>query len=183
MEWTVVYNGIFLEYFVDGLPTYLTRYTLGIDLDHNAAAIPGTGNVPLVFTWTFDVAKFVARLVGLQKWEEKYLVKGGVHTWNEAIAICEKAKGVKFDVHYDPVEKLKKSQVTELPGHEIMVQAWGGGEETKGFVQAMMAQYGLWMNEGVTDYKPKDGMFLNDVFPDVKTVNLQEAWEKAASLK
>jgi hypothetical protein len=39
-----------------------------IDVANNAAAIPGSGNVPVAFTHTTDVANFTAKLLNLEKW-------------------------------------------------------------------------------------------------------------------
>jgi hypothetical protein len=46
-----------------GNPTVKSRMgpiTLFVDIANNAAAIPGTGNEPVVFSHTSDVAKLVA---------------------------------------------------------------------------------------------------------------------------
>ncbi|KAI3394623.1 hypothetical protein diail_2487 [Diaporthe ilicicola] len=57
LERVVVHNGTFLEYFA---PPALERHhphsVLVLDMEHNAAGIPGDGNVSVTFTYTFDVA-------------------------------------------------------------------------------------------------------------------------------
>lgn len=175
LEWTVIYPGIFLEYYVTGLPTHLTRHKIAVDVDANAAGIPGSGNVPITFTYTFDIAKFVAELLSLEKWEQKYFTVGDSKTWNEVVAIAEQAKGVKFVVSYDPVEKLEKGQITELPGHKKAYEEFGGEAVAKPMVQGMNARFGLWMEEGAFSFR--DGAFLNDMFPDIKTLSMEEAWK------
>ena len=63
-------------------------------MDNNAAAISGSGNTPVVFTHTIDVAKFVAASLDLDKWDKRFFVKGDKLTWNEFLQLAEKAKGV-----------------------------------------------------------------------------------------
>ncbi|TQN70094.1 Oxidoreductase BOA1, partial [Colletotrichum shisoi] len=61
LEWTAVYNGFFLDYF--GTPrvkSYMDDVAFFADLANNVASIPGSGNVPVVFTHTSDVARFIA---------------------------------------------------------------------------------------------------------------------------
>jgi hypothetical protein len=65
-----------------------------VDIANNVAAIPGTGDVPIVFTHTFDVAKFVAALVGVPDWSERSTVIGDKKSWNEFVAIAEEVKGL-----------------------------------------------------------------------------------------
>ncbi|KAL6230070.1 hypothetical protein BDW75DRAFT_234693 [Aspergillus navahoensis] len=57
LEYTFVSNGFFLDFF--GMPrvkTYLDhQLVFAVDVANNVAAIPGSGDVPIVFTHTFDV--------------------------------------------------------------------------------------------------------------------------------
>ncbi|KIM93965.1 hypothetical protein OIDMADRAFT_35415 [Oidiodendron maius Zn] len=39
-----------------------------VDVENMKAAIPGDGNTPIVFTYTVDMAKFVAASLELPKW-------------------------------------------------------------------------------------------------------------------
>jgi len=43
--------------------TYLSPNVIAIDLAHNMAAIPGDGNVPVTFTYTFDIAHFLVAAI------------------------------------------------------------------------------------------------------------------------
>jgi hypothetical protein len=176
LEWTAIYNGIFLDYYVPGLPSYLSTSSICVDVASNFAGIPGAGNAPVTFTYSYDIGKYVAALLGVDKWEQDYRITGETKTWNEVVAITEKAKGVKFDVFYDPLEKLEKGQITELPGHKAMYATFGGEEIAKPMVQGIFARFGLWMEEGQLVYK--DGPSLNELFPEIKPVGLKEAWEK-----
>jgi hypothetical protein len=94
LEYTLVSNGFFMDYY--GLPrvkSYLQPFVFALDIAQNAAAIPGSGNTPVVFTHTFDVAKFVAALVSQADWPKRSVIIGDKKTWNEALSIAEETKG------------------------------------------------------------------------------------------
>ncbi|KAK6824908.1 NAD(P)-binding protein [Apiospora arundinis] len=113
LEWTAVHTGIFMDYWLKPqIQSYLPSLT--------TAAIPGSGNVPVVFTCTSDIARYVARLVGLPKWGKDSFVVGDKVTWNEFLGFAEEATGSKFTVVVDTMDKLKSGQVSELPGHKDM---------------------------------------------------------------
>lgn len=63
------------------------------DIANNAAAIPGSGDVPAVFTHTSDVARFVAASLDLDHWDSVHYVIGDRVTWNEFLRLAEEAKG------------------------------------------------------------------------------------------
>lgn len=67
--------------------------TFVVDIANKVAAIPGTGNDIVSFTYTFDVAKFVVKLLDLPKWEETTYVYGDKATLNELVKIAEEARG------------------------------------------------------------------------------------------
>lgn len=46
---------------------YLGPNPLVIDIAGNAAAIPSLGDVPVVFTYSFDIGRFVAALLSENK--------------------------------------------------------------------------------------------------------------------
>ena len=95
LEWTTVLNGFFLDYF--GIPkvkSYLQPTTIVLDIANDCAGIPGSGDVPVVLTNSFDVAKYTARLLGLDKWEKESYVIGDRLTWNEFLKLAEEAKGI-----------------------------------------------------------------------------------------
>uniref|UniRef100_A0A8H7K8P3 NmrA-like domain-containing protein n=1 Tax=Bionectria ochroleuca TaxID=29856 RepID=A0A8H7K8P3_BIOOC len=78
LEWAVVHNGTFLDYFFP---------------------LPSTA-------------------LDLPEWPRELRIVGETLTFNKLITLAENATGKKFDVKYDSLETLKKSQITELPGHE-----------------------------------------------------------------
>jgi hypothetical protein len=148
-----------------------------VDVENDAAGIPASGNAPITFTYSYDIGKYVAALLGTDKWENEYSITGETKTWNEVVAIAEKAKGVKFNVAYDAIETLEKGQVTELPGHDKAYAAFGGRERAKPMVQGIYARFGLWMEEGLFVYK--EGHALDKMFPDIKPLGMEDAWKNS----
>jgi hypothetical protein len=159
--------------------THLITFPICVDVAQNFAGLPASGNASVTFTYSYDIGKYVTALLGLDKWEQDYRISGEVKTWNEVIEIAEKAKGVKFDVAYDPIEKLEQGQITELPGHKKTYAMFGGEEIAKPMVQGIYARFELWMEEGLFVYK--EGPSLNKIFPEIKPLGLVEAWEKAGA--
>ncbi|OCK84255.1 NAD(P)-binding protein [Lepidopterella palustris CBS 459.81] len=158
--------GFFLDY--SGYPhfkTYLPHMAIVLDIPNAVAAIPGDGEVPVVFTLTRDVGKFVAASLDLEKWEPKSVIVGDRLTLNQLLKYAEEARGKKFDVHYDDIAKLKSHHVTELPTN-VPRYAFFPKEMMEG------------MATGWFDFK---GETLNEKLPQVKTTSarelLQECWK------
>ncbi|KAL4938807.1 hypothetical protein BDV06DRAFT_200119 [Aspergillus oleicola] len=173
LEYTLVSNGFFMDYY--GLPkvkSYLQPFAFAVDLANNAAAIPGSGDVPVVFTHTFDVAKYVAALTSAKEWPERSVIIGDKLTWNELVALAEATKGAKFDVKYDNEDKLKTFQVTELPAHPPVYPFL-----PKEQLQFVLAVFGLWTLAG--DFDLPDTDTLNTRFPEIKPLSFRELLEKA----
>jgi hypothetical protein len=173
LEWTAVLNGYFLDYY--GAPkvaTYMPPMALVVDLFNGVAAIPGSGDVLVVFTHTFDVGKFVAALLTKEKWEKESYIIGDKLTLNDFVRIAEEVKGTKFRVEHDSVEKLKTGQITELPSHTAFYPFF-----PKEMLQGMFAAFGIMFENGVFDLKPR--RTLNDDFPDIKPKTVRELVSEA----
>lgn len=95
LEWTRFHVGYFLDYY--GMPhieTYLPApFAFVFDIPNKMAAIPGTGNDLISFTYTRDVAKFVVKALDLPKWEEETFCYGDKVTWNQVLKLAEEATG------------------------------------------------------------------------------------------
>lgn len=204
LESTVFNTGYFMDYWgIPAVPSYHARMPtyFWIDMANNAAALPGSGNVPAVFTHCKDVARFVAASLDLPSWDPEMNVYGDRLTWNEFLALAEDAKGkgrgavnvsllvssllfllltarrrcpsgTKFNVVYDSVEKLKTGQTTELPAQVPLYKFW-----PKEAMHAMAATFGLWFEQGVFDLK--GAKFLNDQFPEIKPMTVKQMLDKA----
>jgi hypothetical protein len=166
LPYTRFMTGYFLDYF--GYPhykTYMSPIAIGLDVENATAAIPGDGNVPVVFTLTSDVGKFVAASLD-SEWPEKSVIVGTRVTLNELLSFAEDATGKKFSVTYDSLEKLKGYQVTELPANIPRYQFF-----PKQMMDGLLATMGVGMAEGWFDLK---GETLNSKFPQVKATGAKE---------
>ncbi|KAI8680826.1 NAD(P)-bd-dom domain-containing protein [Fusarium sp. Ph1] len=171
LEWTIVCNGFFLDYW--GMPkvkSYLSPMTLFIDAASKEAAIPGSGNTPVVFTYSHDVAKFTAALLTLDKWEKKSYVIGTKLSLNEFLQLAEEVRGTEFKKTHDSLELLKEGKITELPGHRYAYEHF-----PKEALQGMLATFGILFDEGQFDFKPERS--LNDIFPEIKPVSAKKMLE------
>ncbi|MBE3046205.1 hypothetical protein IMZ48_27440 [Candidatus Bathyarchaeota archaeon] len=137
LETTCVQHSFLLEYY--GMPnskSNMAQALMILDIPHDAAAIPGSGNTTAMFPHSTDVAKFVTLILDLDKWDSVSYVERDRVTWNVFVHLAKEAKGkrhplfptfrlgavanyvpgTKFNVKYDSVESLKKGETTELPG-------------------------------------------------------------------
>ncbi|TVY71786.1 Oxidoreductase BOA1 [Fusarium oxysporum f. sp. cubense] len=171
LQWTRIVNGYFLDYY--GLPylkSYLTPFKFAVDIANKAAAIPGTGNDIVYFTYTFHVAKFVVALLGLSDWDETTYCYGDKATWNEILQLAEESRGSKFTVSYDALDKLQKGEVTELPSHRESY-----GFFPKPALRGFLSLLGRYVVEGRFDI-PADKA-LNAKFTEMQTLKVKEAIE------
>ncbi|KFA50129.1 hypothetical protein S40293_06402 [Stachybotrys chartarum IBT 40293] len=173
LEWTTIVNGYFLDYY--GAPkvkTYMPPMALAIDLASNVAAIPGSGDVPVVFTHTFDIGKFVAALLMKDKWEKESFIIGDKVTLNEFVKVAEDVKKTKFTVTHDSMDMLKSGQITELPSHPTFYPFF-----PKQMLQEIFAAFGIMFENGVFDLKPSGT--LDDEFPNIKPKTVKELVSEA----
>ncbi|KAG7291222.1 hypothetical protein NEMBOFW57_001234 [Staphylotrichum longicolle] len=168
LEYTSIVNGYFTDSFVSPkVKSYMPPIALVLDIANNFAAIPGSGDVPIVFTHTFDIARFIPRLVEQPKWEKQSYIIGDRVTWNEFLRIAEEAKGTKFTVVHDSVEKLQSGQITELPSHPSLYSMF-----PKQMLQGFFAGFGIMFEQGEFDLRPTHS--LNDDFPEIKPRTIRE---------
>ncbi|KAF1955369.1 NAD(P)-binding protein [Byssothecium circinans] len=169
LEWTAIHNGFFLDYF--GMPhvsTYLTPLVWCIDIANRKAALPGTtGERKVTFTSTKDLGKFVVKAMELEKWEETLGCFSDCVSLKELLEIAEDVTGDKFTVTYDPEEKLRRGEITELPSHQQLYEFI-----PKPMLTGIFSVFGLWAIHGVM-YVPKEGS-LNEKFPEIRTTTAKE---------
>ncbi|KAH6971895.1 hypothetical protein EDB80DRAFT_836503 [Ilyonectria destructans] len=172
LEWTEILNGYFLDYW--GMPrikSHMTSMTPVIDIANKVAAIPGTGNEVISFSYTFDVARVVSRMLELNTWEEATYIVGDKLTWNDFLRLAEEARGSKFEVQYDSEEKLSQFQITELPNHKAVYPFF-----PKEHLQFLFAALERLMVMGDFDLPIEKA--LNKRFPDIKMLTVAEMLEE-----
>ena len=142
-------------------------------------------------TYSFDVAKFVSPFLNLPKWEEVTYCYGEKTTWNEFVKVAEEVTGMNpahvllclldnvpnksvalgspFEVTYDPIEKLVKGEITELPPHAKELAASPFPET---IARMLLSILGLWAATGYFNVPVEQS--LNQKFPDIKPVTVRE---------
>ncbi|ENH69294.1 hypothetical protein FOC1_g10004832 [Fusarium oxysporum f. sp. cubense race 1] len=172
LEWTKVYNGYFLDYYgTPKLKSYMDDISFSIDMRNNFAALPGSGEVPVVFTHTFDVARFVAAALDLPVWERTSWIIGDRITWNDLAKQAQDVKGVPFHVTHDSIEALKAGVITELPSHPQFYDVY-----PKEHLQGFIAACGVMCEKGQANFTPERS--LNELFPDIKPMTARDVLEK-----
>ncbi|EKG10558.1 Taurine catabolism dioxygenase TauD/TfdA [Macrophomina phaseolina MS6] len=161
--------GVFMDYWgMNAFKSHLEPFAWAVDLENKVAAIPGSGNEPVVFTHSYDVARFVVAALDLPKWERHSFVVGDKLTWDDFLTIAEEVRGCKFEVVHDTVEQLRNRQPTFLPAIKFLESH----EETS----AMLSAIGIWSSQGV--FNLGYGRSLNVLFPEIKPLKVKELLEK-----
>ncbi|KAK1528627.1 uncharacterized protein CCOS01_06461 [Colletotrichum costaricense] len=176
LEYTAFRIGWFIDYYVAPyVKSYIKPEGLFIDMENNAAAVPGSGDSLAIFTHSLDVAQFVTAYLHLPKWEKSAYIRGDRLSWNQFLQLAEEIKDLKFNVVHDSERALKDGIVTELPAHQQMYE-----HVPKESLITILGIYGQDFAMGGFDFDPPQ--LVNDLFPSIKakTVRelLQEAWGK-----
>jgi nucleoside-diphosphate-sugar epimerase len=86
--------GFFSDYYaISHIKTHMPPLCFAVDIDAKKAAIPGTGNEVIAFTYSFDVARFVAAFLDLENWSETTYCYGEKTTFNEFVKLAEELLG------------------------------------------------------------------------------------------
>lgn len=150
----------------------MTPLVVLVDMMHNMATVPGSGSVPVVLTYSFDIAKFVVKALGLDHWEKEMYVIGDRLTLNEVVALAEKTKGAKFSVTHDSMGDLQAGKVSELPAHKDYY-AYFPKDQLKG----LLAFFGMMWESGKCNLKPVST--LNQRFPEIETATVESLFQSA----
>ncbi|KAH7268884.1 hypothetical protein B0J15DRAFT_579344 [Fusarium solani] len=172
LEWTIFQNGCFLDYW--GHPhikSYLRPSPFGIDIAGKVAAIPGDGDTRFTVTYSFDVAKYVVAALDLDEWPETTRIAGDIITWKEFVNLAESTTGVgsKFEVFYDPIDKLERGELTELPSQIPCYATF-----PKPRFQWFMAIFSRWTADEEICFIPGE---LNAKFPDIQPMTVKAMLE------
>ncbi|UKZ68351.1 uncharacterized protein TrAtP1_009390 [Trichoderma atroviride] len=180
LEWTLFHNGYFMDYFGQPwAPTTMPSEVPFVDIEACQATIPGSGDDLAVWTHTTDVAKFVSRAISMKPgtWKEHSWIIGDKASLHEILRAAEKARGTKFRVAYDSVEKLKGGEVTPIPGNKAHAALYSTPEfDAYPLVLSMFAGIGTAIVSGHLDVPESES--LNAEFPDIKTIKVVEFIEE-----
>lgn len=174
LEWTLFHNGYYMDYFAQPwAPTYMPSEVPFVDISSGKAVVPGTGDDKVTWTHSTDVAKFASRAISMApwSWKEHSWTVGDKVSFNELIAAAEKARGIKFDVTYEPLEKLREGKITRIPAKSAHIAHYSTEDfDATDVILGMFAGLGAAMVLGDLDIKEEDS--LNAQFPDIETVKL-----------
>lgn len=100
-----------MDYFgMPHVPTYFPPEACFLDIPHNRAAIPGSGEDLVAFTYSKDAGELVARSLSLPSWPERSRIVGERINYNELVRLVEKVRG-GLDTIEATVITLKVHQV------------------------------------------------------------------------
>lgn len=170
LEYTRIVNGWFLDYY--GMPywkSYLHPWINVMNMEKKWAAIPGDGSAKATFITTQDMAKFVAHLMNVGQWPAVSFIASETLSFNQLVEMAEKARGCKFQVAYDSLEKLKSGSISffhEFPQIDFI-------ENPEAFFAMIHYQAGLGR------YHITDVESLTDRFPEIKMTRAAEVMESS----
>ncbi|CAO2652623.1 Nn.00g009060.m01.CDS01 [Neocucurbitaria sp. VM-36] len=174
VEFTRIIFGWLLDHY--GFPhckSHMKPFKFAVDFDNRRAALPGDGNTPVTFLHSVDIAKYVAALIDeVQKWPEISAFASDRMSWNELVKVAEKVTGEKWDITYEPLEKLERGEAT------LFEQPESSYDLPKDEAKHMVAEFGIMAVKGVMDVSGEG--IRNKEFPEVKPVSvddvIKEAW-------
>lgn len=112
-----IQHSVFLNTMVFGTPKNqeealggLRPFNYIVDIPAGIADIPGDGKMPVSFTSTQDVGRFVAASLDLEHWEPVSGMAGDKKTYDEVVEIAERVTGGKKKIlrRYTSIEELRK---------------------------------------------------------------------------
>ncbi|EEU41650.1 uncharacterized protein NECHADRAFT_54174 [Fusarium vanettenii 77-13-4] len=171
LTYTRIANGWFLDYY--GLPhwkTHLEPWINVMNVEKKWAVIPGDESVKASFITSQDMSRFVARLMDLEKWNKVSPIFANTLSFNELVEMAEKARGCKFRVANDSLEKLQSGKISF---HEEFPPI-GYGEGDQAFFAMLHYQAAIGRYLVPRDYPPLDAEF-----PDLKITTPLEVMETA----
>ncbi|VUC27797.1 unnamed protein product [Clonostachys rosea] len=167
LEYTRIANGWFLDYF--GMPywkTTLHPWINVLNMEQRWAVIPSDGSAKATFITTQDMAKFLARMMDLEKWTKVTLIVGETLSFKDLLQLAEEVRGSKFEVAHDDLETLKGGKISFASRFPPI----GFGDDEAFFAmlhyQAGLGQFTV----------PSDGT-LNQKFPDIPITSTREVME------
>lgn len=171
LEYTRFSNGMFMDYWFSPRIPSAFKFNMAnwVDLDNFFAAIPGDGHTPLVLTHSRDIARFVVAVLEIPRWEKRYHLVGDRLTLNDFVRIAEEISGRSFEKHSDSLDELLMGRCTLVPAARKAAEKV---QNPTSFI-SMIAGAGAMVAQGGMDLSGEAD--LNVLFPDLKTLRVQDA--------
>ncbi|KAK7227570.1 hypothetical protein V2G26_015573 [Clonostachys chloroleuca] len=167
LEYTRIANGWFLDYY--GMPhwkTTLHPWINVLNMEQKWAVIPGDGSAKASFITTQDMAKFLARMMDLEKWTKVTLILGETISFKDLLQLAEEVRGSKFDVAYDDLDSLKGGKISFASKFPPI-----GFPNDEAFFALLHYQAGL------GHFLVPNDDTLNQKFPDIPITSTREVME------
>ncbi|KAM0350613.1 hypothetical protein ACHAPU_003099 [Fusarium lateritium] len=169
LTYTRIANGWFLDYY--GMPHWkcnLEPWINILNMKSKWAVIPESRSTQASFLTSQDMSRFVARLMDLEKWDKVCAIRANTLSFDELVEAAQNARGSKFEVAVDSLEKLKSGKISFFPDYPPI--GFGDGDE------AFFAM--IHYQAGIGRYLiPRDLPFLDEKFPDLKVTTISEVME------
>jgi hypothetical protein len=149
LEYTYVYPGMFMDYF--GLPhvkSALRPLCFFVDPEKSQAVLPDDGKAKMSMSFTTDAVRYLALALDLEKWPRVLSTAASTISLNELVRIIEGSLGHKLQVRYQPVEKVLKHEVIDLPTNVDIARDYperfpGGLDQLRGLIADLEAGVAL----------------------------------------
>lgn len=86
----------------------LRPWNFVVNVRAGTADVPGDGRTKGVFTDTRDVARFVEKALGMERWAEEMGMRGDLMDWREMVEVLEGVQGRKFLIRENSVEAMER---------------------------------------------------------------------------
>ncbi|KAF1917329.1 hypothetical protein BDU57DRAFT_513529 [Ampelomyces quisqualis] len=165
LGWTLDHYGI------PGVPSNMNPFSYAIDFHNHRAAIPGDGKAPVAFLHSSDLAKYILAMLEQDSWPEYSAFAGDRMSWGDLLKLAEEVTGTKWDVTYDPIEKLEKGEGT------VLEQPKGAMELPEEALRHLWCEFGIMADKGLMDITTEG--LRNREFPHVSPLTVREVVETA----
>ncbi|KAL6720325.1 hypothetical protein ACLMJK_002246 [Lecanora helva] len=181
LTWTLVRAGIFLDSLTaphNPIKTYIDPFWVFVDIDYEQCVFPGDGSQSLVLTHSVDLGAYVERLINLpsKDWPRETFIAANKLQVKDLEPLFKKVTGRNFQVTYDSVEAINKGHITPLPSNGLVFEDPEKGE----IFHQVELQVMLSLLSNAHELPGKD---LAEMFPDVRTTNIEDFLKAGWALK
>lgn len=122
LEWTLVLVGWLADYIVPANNRFIRDFgeACPINLGDGTILIPGTGDEPVSFVWSRDVAKALAQLVSAPTaWEQHTFVCGELTSWNGVAKALRDTYQPDLKVGHLPLSSIMDTITSSNDDHAV----------------------------------------------------------------
>ncbi|KAJ5691744.1 hypothetical protein N7462_001167 [Penicillium macrosclerotiorum] len=168
LQYTRIFPGYFMDYWaMPKIRTHLEPLVYAVDIANGKALIPGDGNNIITMTYSYDMAKFVVRLLDVEEWPKCSYIGGDDITLGQLVRLGEEIRGIDFEIAYDDLNKTGDEKPPRTLGliYDDETAEWIDGYTNKLLITGHFEL-------------PRDKR-LNAIFPDIKPLSMRSLLTKA----